>query len=442
MGFPGHSMTFSSQLPPEADVVIIGGGIVGASTAYYLAGRNAVVALLEKGEVADEQSGRNWGWTRQQGRNPREIPLAMLARAKWNELAEEVGADMERIQEGSLRLAYDDAEMARQQAWVNTTRALGLESSLLERAEVEDLIPQLEGPYLGGAYTPSDGQAEPRKATRAVAGAAAESGASVVENCAVEGIETRGGAVKEVVTEKGRVKAPVVVCAAGAWSSRVARMVGLRLPQRAVRATVACTTPAPVFTHTVVWGDGVAFRQKRDGTLYVAGGGRGDYDVDLETFRHVRWFLPNFMRARRNMRVRVGSALVGDVLRAMPWSGASRRPFAHTVGVEPEPNRGTVDATMRNLKRLVPSLEGVGVLRTWAGRIDATPDAVPVLGEAPGVRGFYVGTGFSGHGFALGPGAGFALSELILDGEASVDLHPLRYSRFEEGDMADYSLTI
>ena len=435
-------MNSASALPSEADVVVIGGGIVGASTAYYLAGRNAKVVLVEKGEIADEQSGRNWGWTRQQGRNPREIPLAMLSRVKWNELAEELGADIERIQEGSLRLAYDDAEVGRQRAWVDTTRELGLESSLLTRDEVKELIPQLDGPFLGGAYTPSDGQAEPRKATRAVARAAEAMGATVVTECAAEGIEVRNDAVKEVSTERGDVKTPVVVCAAGAWASKVARMVGLRLPQRAVRATVACTTPAPVFTHTVVWGDGVAFRQKRDGTLYVAGGGRGDYDVDLETFRQVRWFIPNFLRARRSLRVKLGSALVNDALRAMPWSSARRRPFAHTVGVEPEPNRQTVDATMRNLKRLVPSLADVGVLRTWAGRIDATPDAVPVLGEAPGVRGFYIGTGFSGHGFALGPGAGFTLAELILDGETSIDIHPLRYSRFQENDTADYTLTI
>ena len=435
-------MTFSSTLPGEADVVVIGGGIVGASTAYYLAERGTSVVLVEKGEIADEQSGRNWGWTRQQGRNPREIALAMLARTKWNELAEELGADIERIQEGSLRLAYGDDDLARQRAWVDTTRELGLESALLSRDEVKDLIPQLDGPFLGGVYTPSDGQAEPRKATRAVAKAAAASGATVVTGCAVEGIEVRDGAVKEVTTEKGAVKTQAVVCAAGAWASKVARMVGLRLPQRAVRATVACTTPAPVFTHTVVWGDGVAFRQKRDGTLYVAGGGRGDYDVDLESFRQLRWFLPNFIRARRSFRVRIGSALARDVLRAMPWSGASRRPFAHTVGVEPEPNRQTVESTMRNLKRLVPSLADVGVLRTWAGRIDATPDAVPIIGEAPGIRGFYIGTGFSGHGFALGPGAGFTLAELILDGETSLDIRQLRYSRFEESDMADYSLTI
>lgn len=435
-------MTSTTMLPGEADVVIIGGGIVGVSTAYYLAGRGAAVVLVEKGEIADEQSGRNWGWTRQQGRNPREILLAMLAREKWNELAEELGADIERIQEGSLRLAYDEQELARQQAWVNTTRALGLESALLGRDEVKDLIPQLDGPFLGGVYTPSDGQAEPRKATRAVVKAATAMGASIVTGCAVEGIEVRGGAVKGVFTEMGAVKSPIVVCAAGAWSSKVGRMVGLRLPQRAVRATVACTTPAPVFTHTVVWGDGVAFRQKRDGTLYVAGGGRGDYDVDLEMFRQLRWFLPNFLRARRSLRVHVGATLAKDVLRAMPWSSAVRRPFAHTVGVEPEPNRGTVEATMRNLKRLVPSLADVGVQRTWAGRIDATPDAVPVIGEAPGVRGFLIGTGFSGHGFALGPGAGFLLAELVLDGRTSVDIHPLRYSRFEENDMADYSLTI
>ena len=355
------------QLPPEADVVVIGGGIVGSSAAYFLAQRGAQVVLVEKGEISDEQSGRNWGWTRQQGRNPREIPLVMLARQKWNEFAEELGADLERLQEGSLRLAYSDQEMASQDGWVRETRALGLDSTILSRDEVKDLIPQLEGPYLGGAYTPTDGQAEPRKATAAVARAAGQLGTTVVTHCAVEGIETRNGAVKEVIADRGAIKTPTVVCAAGAWSSRVGRMVGLKLPQRAVRATVACTTPAPIFTHTVVWGDGVAFRQKGDGTLYIAGGGRGDYDVDLETFRQVGWFLPNFLRVRRNMRVHLGSELLRDVLRTMPWSHARRHPFAHTVGVEPTPNEQTVRATLENLKKLVPSLGDVGIQRTWAG---------------------------------------------------------------------------
>ena len=430
------------ELPDEADVVVIGGGIVGCSTAYFLAKSGFKVVLLEKGEISDEQSGRNWGWTRQHGRDPREIRLAMLSLSIWTEFAEELGRDFERIREGSLRLAYSDEDMARHEAWAQEVRDLDIESTVLSRTEVKELIPQLDGPFLGGTYTQSDGQAEPRTATVAIAEAAEELGATVVTHCAVEDISTQDGAVTQVTSEGGAIKTPIVVCAAGAWSYKVGRFVGLSLPQRAVTATVACTTPVPLFTHTIVGGAGVSFRQKRDGTLYIASTGSVYYDLDMEALSHLRLFLPNFRRARNEIHVRVGRELLRDILRRMPWSSARKHPFAHTVGVEPKPDQRTVAASLANLHELVPSLGEVGILRVWAGRIDVTPDAVPVIGTVPEVEGFIFATGFSGHGFALGPGVGFVVAKLIAGHETSVDLYPLRYSRFEEGDLADYTKTI
>ena len=430
------------ELPREADVVVIGGGIVGCSIAYFLAKRGLKAVLLEKGEISDEQSGRNWGWTRQHGRDPREIRLAMLSLDIWTEFAEELGRDFERIREGSLRLAYSDDEMARHEAWAQGVQGLDIDSTVLSRAEVKELIPQLDGPFLGGTYTQSDGQAEPRKATVAIAEAAGDLGATVVTHCAVEDIETRNGAVTQVTTEAGSIKTPTVVCAAGAWSSKVGKFVGLNLPQRAVTATVACTTPVPVFTHTVVGGADVSFRQKRDGTLYIAALGPVYYDVDTESLNHLRLFMPNFRRARGNIHIRVGKELLRDIGRRMPWSPARKHPFAHTVGVEPEPDQRMATAALANLHKLVPSLGDVGIQRVWAGRIDVTPDAVPVIGRVPEVEGFVFATGFSGHGFALGPGVGFVVAELVAEGNSSIDLGPLRYSRFEEGDLADYTKTI
>ncbi|MEE9198582.1 MAG: FAD-binding oxidoreductase, partial [Dehalococcoidia bacterium] len=218
----------------QADVVIIGGGIIGCATAYYLAKRGADVVVVEKGELSDEQSGRNWGWIRQQGRNPREIPLVMLSIRLWSQLAGELTSDIEWLQSGSLRLGYDEEEMAHLEAWTKGAQEAGLDTSVLSAAEVKSLIPALEGPYRGGAYTPTDGQAEPRTATIAVATAARECGAKIYTHCAAEGLEVANGAVTEVVTERGAIRAPVVVCAAGAWSGKVGRMVGLDLPQRVV----------------------------------------------------------------------------------------------------------------------------------------------------------------------------------------------------------------
>ena len=432
----------TQHLPGQAGVVIIGGGIVGCSTAYFLAKRGADVVLVEKGELSDEQSGLNWGWIRRQGRNPREIPLAMRSIGLWSQFAQGLNTDIEWIQERSLRLGYTEEDIAKYEAWTKDAREVGLDTKMLSAGEVKDMIPALEGPYLGGAYTPTDGQAEPRKATIAVAAAAQEYGAKIYTNCAAEGIEVTNGAVTGVATERGGIKTDVLVCAAGAWSSKVGRMVGLRLPQRSVRATVAATRPTPPITHTAIFGPGVALRQKGDGTLYIAGGGGADYDVTLESFRHLWLFLPNYRRNRRNLKLHIGKDLAKDIARTLPWSSARKHPFAHTVGVEPRPNLEEVERSRQNLVSLIPSLGDIRIQRTWAGIIDATPDAVPVLGEVPGVKGFIFGTGFSGHGFAMGPGAGQVLSELILDGKTSVDIHPLRYSRFEEKDLADWTKTI
>ena len=122
-------------------------------------------------------------------------------------------------------------------------------------------------------------------------------------------------------------------------------------------------------------------------------------------------------------------------MRSMPWSNAKKHPFAHTVGIEPEPNHNTVETMMERFINLFPSLASVGVKRVWAGRIDATPDAAPVLGTVANPRGFIFATGFSGHGFAMGPVVGKVISELILDGKPSIDILPLRHSRFAENDM-------
>ena len=129
-------------------------------------------------------------------------------------------------------------------------------------------------------------------------------------------------------------------------------------------------------------------------------------------------------------------------MRTLPGSPAKAHPFAHTIGVEPEPNTDFVDRSIRHLRRLLPSVGRLEVQRTWAGRIDASPDATPILGEAPGVKGFYIATGMSGHGIAMGPGVGLVMSQLVMGETPSVDLHPFRLSRFKERDAADWRKTL
>lgn len=417
----------------QADVVVIGGGIVGCATAWYLARRGVAVTLLEKGEIASEQSSRAWGFVRQQGRDPSEMPLAIEAMRIWENLEADLDADLEWVQKGNLAVALDEERLATLQEWLNVARAFGLDTRMLTRAEIQAMVPGMLGEFIGGMFNPDDGHAEPHKATEALANAARRHGANILTYHTVEGIETAGGRVEAVRTDRGVFRAPVVVNAAGARAMRIARMVGLSLPQLVVRATVAETTPMEIISQIGTWVPGVAFRQKNDGAFYIAGGAQSDYEITLDSFRYMREFMPNYLKNRGLFRMRVGGGLLDDIAAQIPWSDARQHPFANTIGIEPTPNIKTARKSLEGLHRLIPATRDLRIRRTWAGLIDATPDAVPVLGEADEVGGFIFATGFSGHGFALGPVAGKLMSELIVDGQPSLDLHDLSYSRFKEG---------
>jgi len=416
----------------EADVVVVGAGIVGSAAAYFLARRGARVVVVERGRVPGEQSRKNWGFVRQQGRDPLEMPLVMEANRMWRGLERELDADLDWVQGGNLALAADAERLARFEAWMPVAREFGLETRVLRGADLQRIVPGLGGDWVGGMYTPGDGHAEPEKATDAFARAAVAHGASLRLDCAVQGVTTRAGAVSGVVTERGEIRAPAVVCAAGAWSARLARTLALDLPQRWVRGTVARTTVAPVVTRCAVWGPGVAFRQRRDGSFNIAAGGALDHDVTLDSLRQLRFFLPNFWKNKSLFRFHVGRPLLASVAAALPGSPARRQPLVWDRALEPAPNPAKVQRSLAELQRVLPALPPLGIAKSWAGYIDAAPDLVPVLGEVPGLSGFVLATGFSGHGFAMGPIAGRLVAELIVDGKPSLDISGFRFSRFAD----------
>jgi glycine/D-amino acid oxidase-like deaminating enzyme len=417
----------------DADVVVVGAGIVGCATAYFLARRGVRVAVVERGPVPGEQSRKNWGFVRQQGRDPLELPLAMEANRIWRSLERELGADLEWVQGGNLGLAADEERLAAFEEWLPVAREFGLDTRLLRARDLATVVPGLAGAWAGGLHTPGDGHADPEKTTDAFARAAVSHGASLHLGCAVQGVTTRAGAVAGVVTEHGEIRTPTVVCAAGAWSARLARTLGLDLPQRWVRGTVARTTSAPAVTACAVWGPGVAFRQRRDGSFTIAAGGALDHDVTLDSLRQLRFFLPNYWKNKALFRFHVGRPLLASLAAARPGSAARRRPLVWDRGLEPPPNPAKVRRSLAELQRVLPSLPPLGLARSWAGYIDAVPDLVPVLGEVPPLRGFLLATGFSGHGFAMGPVAGRLVSELIVDGKPSLDITAFRFSRFADG---------
>lgn len=417
-----------------ADVVVIGGGIVGAATAYYLAKQRTKVVLLEKGSIGNEQSSRAWGFVRQQGRDPAELGLVVEANKIWRDLAKELEADIEWVQSGVLTVAYDDEQLGRYEQWLSTVRDFNLDTRMMSREDVARLIPDMTGSWVGGMYTPSDGHAEPTKVPLALARAAEALGATIYTDCPAHGIELSAGRVSGVVTARGTIKTPVVVCAAGAWSTKIARTIGIDLPQVAVLATAAETEPVRAVTRTAVWTEGCSFRQRPNGRFYVAGGARGGIDLTLDSFRYARHFLPNYLKNRRVFQMRVGSRLLRDIGHAVGFQGDNGLPvFARAGDVEPQPNMKIARASQENFEKLFPSLRPIRLRRVWAGWIDSLPDALPVLGEAGQAEGFLLATGFSGHGFAMGPIVGRVMSELITEGRTSVDISQLSYDRFREG---------
>lgn len=427
----------------QADVVIIGGGIMGSATAYELARRGSEVVLLEKDAAGGHQSTRAWGFVRQQGRDLTELPLAIAMNRLWPELSSELGSDVEWRQEGNLMIADSEERMGQFRDWVASSREYGIDTRLVSLQEIRALVPGIQGEWLGGMYTPSDGHAEPSKAPRAFADAARRLGASIEEGCVAEEVMSAGGRVLGVRTDRGTVTAPTVVVAAGGWSSRLLRGLGLSLPQLVVRGTAVETVPVPPITGIgVAVRGGLAFRQRPGGSLYMSIVGGSDHEVTLDSFRYARDFMPNYRANRGFLQWRVTDGLLRDVARSVPGSPARVAGFDPRPQIEPTPNNDIVESCRSELGKLFPALENTLLARKWAGLIDTTPDGIPVIGAVDELPGLVVATGFSGHGFALGPIVGRVVSELILDGQPSIDLHSFRYSRFAEKDTAPPRATI
>jgi glycine/D-amino acid oxidase-like deaminating enzyme len=409
----------------QTEVVIIGGGIVGCTTAYFLAKRGIPVVLCEKGEIAGEQSSRNWGFVRQQGRDPAETPLMIECNRMWQGLEKELDADLEWRQGGNLSMAYTEERLAELESWVDIARQYQLQSRILTKKQVEDFLPGIRTDCVGALQTPSDGQAAPTKVSAAFQAAAEKLGAEFYTHCAVEAIERQSGAVSGVVTEHGEIKAKTVVCAGGAWSGRLLATLGLTLPQLWMRGSVARTTPVRKITDAGVWSR-VAFRQRRDGSLNIASGFGTDHDLMLNSVRFARTFWPNYLKFRSFVSLHIGQPLLDDL------RGRFNDPKQTRI-LDPAPNPKRINEALAQLKTTFPDLENIEIARAWAGYIDFMPDMIPVIDKLDQPGGLVVATGLSGHGFGLGPIVGRVVAELIVDGASSFDLHDFRFSRFSDG---------
>jgi len=369
------------------EMIVVGGGVIGSSIAYHLARAGVRTLLLEKRTVAVAASGASAGGTRQQGRDPRELALAMQACARWATLEDELAADIDYRRKGHLMVIEHEQDRAGLVEAVARQQAAGLNIRLIAGAELRDIAPALAPHILAGSYTPDDGHANPGLTAKAFAAAAARAGAAVREGVTVHGLATEGGKVVGVLTDEGRIGADLTILAAGAWSKALAATAGVDLPIAPMGLQMILTAAVAPCLDPVVGcvGRRLSLKQLPAGNFLIGGGWPGDWDL------------------ARPRGVTRDAGIWGSALTA-----AAIIPVSGTVGLQ--------DA--------------------WVGIEARSADDVPILGPVREVEGLVIAAGFSGHGFQLSPAIGQVLAELVVEGRPSIPIDALALDRFARLDTA------
>ena len=420
------------KLPTAVDVVVIGGGIIGTSTALELAERGVLVLLCEKGQIGAEQSSRNWGWVRMSCRDPREIPLMIEAVRAWEGMDARTGRKTGYARSGILFTASTDKLYRSYEDWSKHLGPHQIDCRMISGAEMDAHMPGSKLQLKGALWTPMDGRAEPQWAAPAIAEAARDRGAHVMTQCAVRSLDTQVGQVTGVVTEKGRVACQAVVLAGGAWSRLFAGNAGVDLPQLKVMNTVMRTTPAEG-PEALVWSDGFALRKRADGGYTVASGHENTVDLVPDSLRLARQFLPAFGAQWRSLRFRLSDRWKEEAGEARQWTPDGVTPFERCRILDPAPSQRILRRSWAAAQKAFPVLQDADVVQSWAGMIDVTPDAIPVISSVDELPGLHIATGFSGHGFGIGPGAGQLMADLVTGSPPCVDPHDFRLTRFTDG---------
>lgn len=357
----------SEKLPAQADVVIIGAGVVGCSTAYQLALAGVRTVVLDRQDPAEgaAASATSAGGVRQQGRDPRELPLALEAIRIWVTLERELDADVQYRRGGNLRVIESEEDLAGIEQQVAAERAGGLEVEIISGQRLRSLAPALTPQVIAAASCRSDGQADPALTTRAFAAAAERAGARICSGCPAESLLLRGGRMSGVETPLGLIAADRVLLAAGVWSTAIAATAGLALPLQPLALQMLLSEPALPVLEQVLGGVGkrrLSLKQKRDGAFLIGGGWPGDGDLAAATCR-----------------------------------------------VRPE----SVAASWAEATAVLPAVAQSRIAQSWCGLEASSFDGVPLVGAVPEIPGLYLAAGFSGHGFALAPATGRQLAALL-----------------------------
>jgi len=376
----------------HSDVAIIGGGLVGTWTAYFLRRRGHSVTVIEKGAVGSQASGVNFGNVRIEGRHPTEFPLALRAIEQWERIEQLIGERCEFAQCGHSYIALDPKELLRLERYQREGTAGGLEIELIGANEIRRRFPWLGPDVCGATWSKRDGTANPRLATPAVARAARRLGAEIYPNTRVTTLERIGDRFRATTDRDLVFEAPIVVNAAGAWGNEIAEMFGETSPMFPAAPPSFVTEPLPYFLDTALQdvAGAVIMRQVERGNVIVGFYPRGPAD-----------------RVRNRAPVPPAKMLHG----------------------------------IAQMARVVPMLASAQVIRVWAGIEGYLPDMLPVMSWSRTTRNLLHAFGFCGHGFQLSPGVGYTLAEMIDEGKASIPIEAFAIDRFANAEPDAQRLT-
>jgi len=372
----------------KAGVVIIGGGVMGTSTAYHLAKRGCKdVVLVERDQLASGSTALSAGGIRLQFSLESNIRIAMESLRTFERFAEEFDTEIDFRQHGYLFLATEPKDWVEFQANVALQQCMGVPVRLLSPQEIRDMAPYLYlDDVLGGTFCPRDGYADPYSVAMGFARQARRLGVNIREETEALDIKVNKGKVRAVVTNQGEIATPVVVNVAGPWAAQVGRMVGLKLPVLPYRRQVLVTAP---------------------------------FDELPRQIPMIIDFAPSFYFRREG-----ASILMGMTDKDEPPSFNTNFDLAFLAKVGEK-------AAYR-----APILDRADFMRGWGGLYEVTPDDNPIIGkDIGGVEGFYCAVGFSGHGFMQSPSVGRILADLVTSGQTDIDLSPFRLERFKVEEM-------
>ncbi len=411
-------------------MVIIGAGIIGISTAWFLRQSGLRVLICEKGRVAGEQSSRNWGWIRQQGRDEAELPIMMESMSIWRELANQIGPQIGFHHGGSLYLCENQSQLDSHDNFLQIAENHGLETRALNKEQLYTLLQNTPRQWHSAIYTPSDARAEPAQATSAIAETCHASGVIIIENCGVLDLSITNQQIDGIHTEKGFVKCNRVLCSGGHWSAWLLDRIGIRLPQLSTKASVARTADAPLIFEGNASGSNISFRRRQDGGYTIAMTDYLEVIPSLHAAMQFKVFLPLLRTAKHKLKLRI----YDDTAHVNPFSEeANYQRLAANRVLNPRPATQTINRLRQMLDLQLPVLRNTPIVETWSGMIDAMPDAVPVMDEIDNISGLFVATGFSGHGFGIGPACGKIMASLIQDQSPGHNINRFRFSRFYDG---------